>query len=88
MHDFAARVHAVIDTLDNIQKHQLLRLLIEGVRVTGWQVQIRLPSHSTCRHPNHPVLAVVDIQIADRDRELRHPDVLRELLATFIHDGG
>ena len=42
MHDFAARIHAVIDTLDDTQKQQLLRLLIEDVRVTGWHVQIRL----------------------------------------------
>ena len=42
VHDFAARIHAVIDTLDDIQKQQLLRLLIEDVRVTGWHVQIRL----------------------------------------------
>ena len=32
----------VIETLDNTQKQQLLRLLIEDVRVTGWHVQIRL----------------------------------------------
>jgi site-specific DNA recombinase len=42
VHDFAARIHAVIDTLDDTQKQQLLRLLIEYVRVTGWHVQIRL----------------------------------------------
>ncbi len=42
VHDFAARIHAVIDTLDDTQKQQLLRLLIEDVRVTGWHVQIRL----------------------------------------------
>ena len=42
VHDFAARIHAVIDTLDDIQKQQLLRLLVEDVRVTGWHVQIRL----------------------------------------------
>jgi hypothetical protein len=42
VHDFAARIHAVIDTLDNTQKQQLLRLLIEEVRVTGWHVQIQL----------------------------------------------
>jgi hypothetical protein len=56
--DFAARIHAVIDTLDDTlddtQKQQLLRLLIEDVRVTGWHVQIRLrialdppPQHPT-----------------------------------------
>jgi len=42
VHDFAARIHAVIDTLDDIQKQQLLRLLVEDVRITGWHVQIRL----------------------------------------------
>src|SRR6185295_17135521 len=42
VHDFAARIHAVIGTLDNTQKQQLMRLLIEDVRVTGWHVQIRL----------------------------------------------
>jgi site-specific DNA recombinase len=42
VHDFAARIHAVIDTLDDTQKQELLRLLIEDVRVTGWHVQIRL----------------------------------------------
>jgi hypothetical protein len=29
-------------SLDNIKKQQLLRLLIEDVRVTGWHVQIQL----------------------------------------------
>jgi hypothetical protein len=38
VHDFAAPIHAVIDTLDDAQKQQLLRLLIEDVRVTGWHV--------------------------------------------------
>ena len=42
VHDFAARIHAVIDTLDDTQKQQLLRLLVEDVQVTGWHVQIRL----------------------------------------------
>ncbi len=40
--DFATRIHAGIDTLDDTQKQQLLRLFIEDVRVTGWHVQIRL----------------------------------------------
>ena len=42
VHDFAARIHAVIDTLDDTQKQQLLRLLVEDVRVTGRHVQIQL----------------------------------------------
>jgi hypothetical protein len=59
VHDFATRVHAVIDTLDDTQKQQLLRLLIEDVRVTGWHVQIRLrialdPPPSEPPHPTGP----------------------------------
>jgi hypothetical protein len=59
VHDFAARIHAVIDTLDDIQKQQLLRLLIEDVRVTGWHVQIRLrialdPAPSDPTGPSNP----------------------------------
>jgi site-specific DNA recombinase len=39
---FAARIAAVIGQLDAAQQQKLLRLLIEDVQVTGWQVQIRL----------------------------------------------
>jgi site-specific DNA recombinase len=39
---FAERITAVIDHLDPEQKQKLLRLLIEEVRVTGWNVQIQL----------------------------------------------
>ena len=39
---FAARVRAIIDHLDPAQRQELLRLLIEDVQVTGWQVKIRL----------------------------------------------
>ncbi|MGH8890311.1 MAG: recombinase family protein [Acidothermaceae bacterium] len=42
VHHFASRVLAVIDHLDPAQKQQLLRLLIQDVRVTGWHVEIRL----------------------------------------------
>ncbi|MGH3502450.1 MAG: recombinase family protein, partial [Nocardioidaceae bacterium] len=39
---FADRVRAVIDTLDDAQRQQLMRLIIEDVHVTGWHVKIRL----------------------------------------------
>ena len=59
VHDFAARIHAAIDTLDDTQKQQLLRLLIDDVRVTGWHVQIRLrialdPPPPDPTSPTHP----------------------------------
>jgi len=40
--DFARQIRDVIDQLDQPQKQHLLRLLIEDVHVTGWQVKIRL----------------------------------------------
>jgi site-specific DNA recombinase len=42
VHDFAERIRSVINDLDAVQKQNLLRLLIEDVRVTGWHVEIRL----------------------------------------------
>ena len=42
VHDFAERIRGVINQLDAVQKQQLLRLLIDEVRVTGWHVEIRL----------------------------------------------
>ena len=60
VHDFATRVHAIIDHLDDTQKQQLLRLLVEDVRVTGWHVQIRLrialdpPPSPEPPHPTGP----------------------------------
>jgi site-specific DNA recombinase len=39
---FADRVVASLDDLDFDRRQQLLRLVVEEVRVTGWQVEIRL----------------------------------------------
>lgn len=38
---FAQRVRATIDQLDFAERQKLLRLLVEEVRVMGWQVEIR-----------------------------------------------
>jgi len=40
--DFARRVITTLDGLDFDQRQKLLRLVIEEVRVAGWQVEIRL----------------------------------------------
>ena len=40
--DFGERVVSGIDTLDFEQRQRLLRLVVEEVRVQGWQVEIRL----------------------------------------------
>jgi hypothetical protein len=55
---FAERVLAVIDQLTFDQRQQLLRLVVEEVRVTGWNVQIQLripldgPHEALSDHPN------------------------------------
>jgi len=42
LHDFALRVQGSLDGLDFEQRQRLLRLVVEEVRVKGWQVEIRL----------------------------------------------
>ena len=54
VHDFAERISDVIGQLDADQKQQLLRLLIEEVRVTGWHVEIRLRIALDQPPPNPP----------------------------------
>ena len=54
VHDFAERIRDVIGQLDADQKQQLLRLLIEEVRVTGWHVEIRLRIALDQPPPNPP----------------------------------
>ena len=39
---FASKVRAAIDRLDFDQRQKLLRLIVDEVRVRGWQVEIRL----------------------------------------------
>jgi site-specific DNA recombinase len=40
--DFVTRVNAALDTVDFQQRQELLRLVLEDVTVTGWNVHIRL----------------------------------------------
>jgi site-specific DNA recombinase len=53
---FAQRVLTVIDQLDFDQRQQLLRLVVDEVRVTGWNVtiQLRIPLDEPPDHPPHP----------------------------------
>ena len=48
---FAARALAGLDGLDFQGRQQLLRLVLEDVRVQGWQVELRLRIPSTSIHP-------------------------------------
>jgi hypothetical protein len=59
--DFAARAGTGIDQLDFDGRQRLIRLVVEQVRVTGWQVEIRLriplddnPTDSRSEPPPNP----------------------------------
>jgi site-specific DNA recombinase len=58
--DFAQRVLAIIDELDFEQKQALLRLVVDEIQVTGWQVRIQLripldePPQDPPRRPSGP----------------------------------
>jgi hypothetical protein len=71
---FAHRVRATMDRLNFAQRQKLLRLVVEEVRVTGWQVEIRfrIPLDSP---PESPTTRVSS---KDRLRSL-HVDERREL---------
>jgi len=49
--DFAARVTTAMDSLNFSQRQKLLRLVVDEVRVSGWDVEIRLRIPSTRGHP-------------------------------------
>jgi site-specific DNA recombinase len=53
---FAHRVLAIIDQLDFDQRQQLLRLVVDEVRVTGWNVtiQLRIPLDEPPEPPPRP----------------------------------
>lgn len=58
---FAQRALAGLDTTNFDKRQQLLRLVLEDVRVEGWQVELRLcipwtkiyPTTRPCRRPHH-----------------------------------
>jgi hypothetical protein len=61
--DFAKRVLAGLDGLDFGPRQRLLRLVVEEVLVTGWQVGSDSASRSTMvRMMNRPVLGPIDRQ--------------------------
>ena len=55
--EFASRVRTTIDRLDFGQRQKLLRLLVDEVRVAGWQVEIRfrIPLDSPPQPPDKRV---------------------------------
>ena len=72
---FAERVAAAFDDLNFEQRQSLLRLVVEDVQVSGWNIQIRLripldqdpPAPSTHQNNSHP-----RVSSEDRLRSLRN----------------
>ena len=79
VHDFAERIRGVIDQLDAVQKQQLLRILIEEVRVTGWHVEIRLRIALDQPPPDPPVRSPAPHEPPSRGRTLSSQDGLRSI---------
>jgi site-specific DNA recombinase len=78
---FAQRVRTTIDQLDFAHRQNLLRLVVEEVRVTGWQVEIRfrIPLDSPPEPPN------ASPSSKDRLRSLRDED--RCVMNKAVHRG-
>ena len=88
--DFAARVCAGIDDLDFADRQRLMRLIVEDVRVTGWQVEIRLripldqppdpPTTTTQRPPSARTSRPARKRQPDHDNHtMSSKDVLRSV---------
>ena len=68
---FASRVSTVIDHLGPEEKQKLLRLLVEEVRVTGWNVQIQLRIPLDAESQDQPPPAAGALSSQDRLRSIR-----------------
>jgi site-specific DNA recombinase len=97
--DFADQVRQIIDKLDNVQKQQLFRLLIEEVRVTGWYVQIQLrialnPPEPDSQYPGRPTnrttppIQTPPMSTQDRLRSIGEDDVAVVQESVERADGG
>ncbi len=68
---FASRVTTVIDHLGPEEKQKLLRLLVEEVRVTGWNVQIQLRIPLDAESEDQPPPNSRTVSSQDRLRSIR-----------------
>src|SRR6266545_748099 len=73
---FAEQVLAALDSLEFDQHQQLLRLIVEDVRVTGWNVDIRLR------------IPLDDTPPPKEPSRLPHPSSEDRLRSLGAHDGG
>lgn len=81
--DFAQRTLAGLDTLDFEQRQQLLRLVIEDIRVQGWQVELRLRLPLDESPPTTTDTAVTSTSAkTNRRRSQRHPRQPKEAVSS------
>lgn len=75
---FAARTLAGLDRLDFNSRQQLLRLVLEDVRVQGWQVDLRLRIPLDQTPPDHTAIPAPPRRTGTRDRSPRGPGQAKE----------
>jgi site-specific DNA recombinase len=75
---FAARALAGLDRLDFNGRQQLLRLVLEDVRVQGWQVELRLRIPLDQTPPDDTVIPALPRRTGTRDRSPRGPGQAKE----------
>ena len=75
---FAARALAGLDRLDFNGRQQLLRLMLEDVRVQGWQVDLRLRIPLDQTPPDDTAIPALPRRTGTRDRSPRGPGQAKE----------
>jgi site-specific DNA recombinase len=75
---FAARALASLDRLDFNGRQQLLRLVLEDVRVQGWQVELRLRIPLDQTPPDDTATPALPQRTGTRDRPPRSPGQAKE----------
>jgi len=75
---FAARALASLDRLDFNGRQQLLRLVLEDVRVQGWQVELRLRIPLDQTPPDDTATPALPRRTGTRDRSPRGPGQAKE----------
>jgi site-specific DNA recombinase len=75
---FAARALTGLDRLDFDGRQQLLRLMLEDVRVQGWQVELRLRIPLDQTSPDDTATPALPRRTGTRDRSPRGPGQAKE----------
>ncbi|MDQ2729874.1 MAG: recombinase family protein [Actinomycetota bacterium] len=79
---FAERALATLDDTDFAQRQQLLRLVLEDVRVEGWQVELRLRLPLDDDPPDNSPIRAITTTKTRASRSRRHPRQPKEAVSS------